>query len=325
MAKQAKTALASILDKVNQIGTVSGGDVQSSIDNLDHAPSEKKYISDQKRNFYSPETVIEIDPSLLKNWEYHDRTPEELGDLDNLAAELKSVGQIHPCIARPCVDDSVYQYEVIVGERRWRAAKIAGIKLKIIVKPLNDHNAALCQAIENSNRKDLSEYAKGMSYALLVEKGVVTQKELQTTLKLSQSSIRNLLSYARIKPEITKAIENFTKVTSTTAYEITRLQEKGLQYITTLIDLSDKLRSGKVGYTKLQELVEERMNTTDSPASRATPVTTKNGRHIFTWRKDTNGQKSITFPKNIRNLINYNRLENMLMEEIQSQLGEIEK
>lgn len=320
-----KSALAKMIDEINEnIGPISGSEILNEISstNNDTHIASKNSILQRYQEIKDTETITEVDPILIKNWHYHDRLPEDYGDLDSFATELKEVGQVQPCIVRPCNEDG-YKFEVIVGERRWRAAKIAGIKLKVVVRELNDHDSALSQAVENSTRKNISEYARGISYANLVEKDVITQKDLQATLKLSQSSIRNLLSYSKIHADITKAIGSLVKVSPATAYEITRLQSKGKEYIAALIELSNKVKSGTLGHTKLEALIEEKITKKTSHEERAIPVT-KNGRHIFTWRKDSNGHKSIAFPRMIRELINYDAIEKKLIEEIHTQLSTIE-
>lgn len=309
MGVKSKTALATLLDKVNQIGTLDGAEVSSSAGN--------------SQSIDEFGALIHIDPNLICNWKFHDRPDQELGDLTSFAEELKAMGQIHPCLIRPIHSTSQFQYEVIIGERRWRAAKIAGIKLKAIVTNCNDHDAALLQAMENSNRKDLSWYAKGMSYSSLVNQDIISQKDLQISLKLSQSSIRNLLSYSKINEKIKFAIGDMTNIAPATAYEICRLQEKGENYIDAIISIAEKLSSGKIGHTKMNELVDKTINSHKSNS--AIPISTESGHHLFTWRQDSNGNTMITFPKDIRKILSIGRtrLENVIVKELQEQLNEI--
>src|ERR1700677_454973 len=98
----------------------------------------------------SIEAIIKIDPIQIMNWENNDRPENELGDIDAFAKELAEVGQQVPCIVRKKDD----KYELIAGERRWRAALKARILLKVIVQNLTDQEATICQIAENTNRKD---------------------------------------------------------------------------------------------------------------------------------------------------------------------------
>ena len=81
-----------------------------------------------------------------------------------MAEEFLSIGQQIPCIVRKITDSVDFQYELIAGERRWRAAQKANVLLKVLIRNLSDNEAALVQISENSNRSALSDYAKGMSY-----------------------------------------------------------------------------------------------------------------------------------------------------------------
>lgn len=114
------------------------------------------------------ETILQIDPQDAQNWQFNDRPSNELGDIESLAEEFKQIGQQLPCIARPSRDPQ-YKYEIIAGELRWHAAKLAEVKLKIIVRELTDTEAAIVQTSENLKRKSLSDYASGVSYAKLTE------------------------------------------------------------------------------------------------------------------------------------------------------------
>ena len=169
----------------------------------------------------STETIISIEPSEISRWSLKDRPENELGDISELARTFKEVGQQVPCIIRPAPDKN--GYELIVGERRWHAAKEAGVKLKAILKNLSDHEAGLIQAIENEQRHGLSDYAKGMSYYRMIEKGILKQKDLIDKLNMSQQQVSRLLSFSKIPPEITYALEDMTKISSRTSEEIVRL------------------------------------------------------------------------------------------------------
>jgi ParB family transcriptional regulator, chromosome partitioning protein len=268
----------------------------------------------------SNQTVHEIDPSLVTNWKFHDRPTQELGNLETFAQELKAVGQQQPCIVRPIVGNSNFKYEVIAGERRWRASLLAKIKLKVIVTELSDNDAALVQASENSNRKDLSEYARGISYSKLIEQGLLSRTDLQTKLNISKSSVRDLLSFSRITKEVLDNIHDKTKLTANLAYEMTRIQENGPDYIAALIKLAPKLSGQKIGVRKLHLLLDKLIALNSSRVVNASEVTTHDGRHIFTWRSDTNGHRSIAFPKGIRSIIDFSELESCIKENIEDQL-----
>ena len=204
----------------------------------------------------SENLVILVEPSQICNWKYHDRPLTELGDIDEFAAELKNNGQLQPCIVRPLSNNNEYKFELIVGERRWRAAKKANIQLKVLIKELNDHDAAIAQANENSQRKDSSEFAKGMSYAKLINDKVLSQADLTETLKVSQAEVSRLLSFSKIPQIVWDAIEDKSKISARTAAEIRSLCNKGDRYIEAIVKLAKEIERGKLG----EKLLKRELN-----------------------------------------------------------------
>jgi ParB family chromosome partitioning protein len=267
------------------------------------------------------ETILKVDPNICINWKYHDRPAFEVGDIAELAADIKANGQSQPAVARLIINPSSEAiYEIIAGERRMLAAKSAGIKLDIVVRNMTDKEAALCQLSENDQRKNLSDYAKGISYSKLIQDKIITAKELEIKLNKSQGYIRTLLSFARISQEVSEAIGDMSKITARSAYEIARWEEKGEEYKAALIAIAPKLRTGAVGEKKLEAYINEFLNKSHQPLKSAVEIKLRDGRHIFTWRNDSNGHRSIGFPKDIRELIQYEELEQAIITNIEHQL-----
>jgi len=278
--------------------------------------SQKLAIEGEKTN--DSLQILEIDPYDIKRWTEKDRPENELGNVEDLAENFKAIGQQVPCIVRP-ISDPDYKYELIVGECRWHAAKIAQYKLKVIVKKLDDRMACLVQAVENEKRQDLSDFAKGMSYATKIEKGLIKQKDLTDILKISRQQVSRLLSYKRIPPVLFDAIGDFRKVSAYTAEEIYRLSQKGESYMNAIISLSEKIRLGKVGWQRIKKEVEENANSNNSDKILNRKVLSKDGRHLFTWRHDNNNAPSIHFPKNIIELFNKDIIN---LDEVSDELKE---
>jgi len=290
------------VSKVHRSGAL-GAMLAGELPTLHNVKKQKEAIHIEKSSAVNNEQYAEIDPNAIRNWSLNDRPESELGDLETFAKELKEVGQQQPCIIRPIFDDK-YQYEVIAGERRWRAAKLASIKLKVIIRQLDDHEAAIAQAAENANRKDLSDYAKGMSYAKLIEQDVLSQSELVSKLGITQSQVSRLLAFAKIPHEINQAIVDYSKVSARVAAEIRSLANKGEAYVKALIQLAPKIASGKLGGEKLISLVEKlTAETLSQPTSKTIKIQGKNGRHCFTWKIDNKNQFSISFSKDLNNVL----------------------
>jgi ParB family chromosome partitioning protein len=256
------------------------------------AMTQSSYSTDSNFVDFCTDKIIEISPKLLQNWKYSDRPAFELGDIEDLATDLKTTGQLQPCIVRATENSSEFPYELIVGERRWRASLIANINLKVIVKKINDQEAALLQISENQNRKNLSDYAKGMNYHNLVTSNILTQGELAQKLGKSKQYVSSLLSYARIPQMIRDAIGDMSKVSYRTAEEICRLSNKGQEYIDLILEVSDKLRSGKFGQDNLNRYVNA---SSRSPKMEKTKFYSRSGNLLFTIKEQNKEICSITF------------------------------
>lgn len=267
------------------------------------------------------DSIVLLEPKQISNWVHHDRPASELGNIDEFALELKNNGQLQPCIVRPLKNDTKFRFELIVGERRWRAAQKANIKLKVIIQNLTDHEAAIAQANENSQRKDLSDYAKGISYAKLINDKILNQKDLISSLKISQSDVSRLLSFSKVPKIIWDTIEDKSKISARTAAEIRSLSNKGSQYIDAILKVASDIETGKLGEKLLKRKIENILSAKRTGVSDFKEVKTANGRHIFTWRRDSNNHISISFPKDVRSIIDRNEVENILKQTIEKQLN----
>ena len=247
------------------------------------------------------ENVIKLlNPDDVINWCLSDRPSNELGDIDSLAADLLNVGQQQPCIVRinPKIAN---KYELIVGERRWRAAKKANIPLKAVVKILSDSEAALIQSAENDNRVDLSDYAKGISFSRLINSEVIKQSDLVEKLGKSKQYVSALLSFSKIPPEIIAAIGDMSKISARTAEEIKQLSSKGETYIKAIIDFSAKLRSGRAGQKSLKNFVFNHIESKSSSINNKTYSC--KGKDFFTVNRTKVNDIKMIMSKEINNFL----------------------
>ena len=270
------------------------------------------------RNITSNE-IIDMNPEKIIPWKYKDRPPNELGDIDLLAKKLLEIGQQQPCIVRAHKEKKSY-YELIAGERRWRACIKANINLKVIVKNLTDSEASLVQEEENSSTP-LSEYARGVSYHRLISDHILKQKDLIEKLGISKQKLSRLLSYLEIPLDVRSAISDMSKVSSGTAEKIKQLCNKGEDYKNSIIELADKIREGKIGHEKLDLLVNKKINSSF--------YTTQNKSYLIKGRfllkvKESNSGVTIRISNFLINsLKNESLSENLLLNKINEVLKDV--
>lgn len=323
----AKHAYRGTMKALQELGLKKGGhietvdDVAAQIKNTTETHSQQTAFTPMIHN---SSLILSIDPNKIKNWDLHDRPENELGDIETLAKDLEENGQAQPCIVRAYTKDPGYTYELIVGERRWRAAKLRKLQLRVVVEEISDQQAAIYQIAENSHRKDLSDYAKGMNYYKLTESGVISQKELEKALGKNKIEISRLLSFGSIPQQIWDALGDTTKISARTASEIRANIKKSERHLAAIMQLAPRLRTGKLGATNLAKEVDRIISGESELHNTSTEIRTSSGRHLFTWRKDSNSNLSIGFPRDIRKYINRDALEKAIKTEIENQIANID-
>jgi ParB family chromosome partitioning protein len=124
--------------------------------------------------------------------------PEELKEL---AASIKEKGIIQPILVRKLEGSD--QYQLIAGERRWRAAQIAGHKeVPAIIKDLDTRNVLEVALIENIQRQDLNPVEECEAYVLLARKYNLTQAEIADRVGKDRATVANVMRIAQLSPDV---------------------------------------------------------------------------------------------------------------------------
>lgn len=135
----------------------------------------------------------QIDVNLLKRGNYQPRRFIHEEDLQELAASIKKHGVMQPIVIRP-IEDDVHSYEIIAGERRWRAAQIAGLtQIPAIIRDLTDQVAIALALIENIQRQDLNPIDQAMALQRFHEEFGLSHQEIAETVGKARTTVSNLL------------------------------------------------------------------------------------------------------------------------------------
>lgn len=125
--------------------------------------------------------------------------------LEELADSIRQHGIIQPLVVRRVED----KFEIIAGERRYKAATIAGLtKVPAIIADIDDNKSAEVAIVENVQRRDLTAIEEARSYKNLLDKGYLTQSELAKKMGLSQSAIANKLRLLNLDEKVQEALLN---------------------------------------------------------------------------------------------------------------------
>lgn len=167
-------------------------------ENLDLEGIEKKIYESTPK-----EEIVEIDISELRPNPYQPRKEFDPEKLTELAVSIKEHGIIQPII----VKKSVKGYEIIAGERRYRASKLAGLdKVPAIVRPFTDEQMAEISLLENIQRENLNPIEEALAYKQLLEKSHMTHENLSTKVGKSRSYITNVIGLLRLPSEVQKLV-----------------------------------------------------------------------------------------------------------------------
>jgi len=126
----------------------------------------------------------------------------EMGDLDELVASVREKGVLEPLLVRPSAERPGY-WMIIAGERRWRAARAAGLReVPCIELEVDDRAVAEIALIENLQRKDLTPWEEADGLSALCERFGYTHEEVARKVGKSRSTVTEALSIASLPPEI---------------------------------------------------------------------------------------------------------------------------
>ncbi|AUX87708.1 ParB/RepB/Spo0J family partition protein [Acinetobacter tandoii] len=135
----------------------------------------------------------QIDVNLLRRGEYQPRRFIQENDLQELAASIKKHGVMQPIVIRPIADEE-YPYEIIAGERRWRAAQLAGLtEIPALVRDLNDQVAIALALIENIQRQDLNPIDQALALQRFHDEFGLSHQEIADTVGKARTTVSNLL------------------------------------------------------------------------------------------------------------------------------------
>jgi ParB family chromosome partitioning protein len=154
----------------------------------------------QSENSPSLPNILPV--SKLQAGKYQPRTRMDEGALAELAESIRAQGIMQPILVRP-IDASKGRYEIIAGERRFRAAQIAGLtEVPVLVREVADEHAAAMALIENIQREDLNPLEEAQGVKRLLDEFGLTHEQAASAIGRSRSATSNLLRLINLAPTL---------------------------------------------------------------------------------------------------------------------------
>lgn len=157
------------------------------------------------------EELAKLPLDLLQRGRYQPRVDMRPESLEELASSIRAQGVIQPIVVRPVGTPGVAEsqrYEIIAGERRWRAAQIAGIaEIPAVIRRVPDETAIAVALIENIQRENLNALEEARALDRLIREFEVTHQEAADAIGRSRAAVSNLLRLLELAPEVCELLE----------------------------------------------------------------------------------------------------------------------
>jgi ParB family chromosome partitioning protein len=153
----------------------------------------------------------------LQPGKYQPRKDMDPAKLDELAASIQAQGVIQPILVRELAPD---QYEIVAGERRWRASQLAGLaEVPVVLRELDDRTVIAMALIENIQREDLNPLEEAQALQRLIDEFALTHAEAAAAVGRSRAAVSNLLRLLDLPPAIRALLTLSPELASKLAYE----------------------------------------------------------------------------------------------------------
>ena len=223
---------------------------------------------------------LNIDDVLPNRFQPRIKFNEEA--INDLSKSIKEHGVIQPIVVRPMGD----KYEIIAGERRYKASCMAGLQtIPAIITDLNDKDSAEVALIENVQRENLTPIEEAISYKKILDMGYITQDSLALKLGKTQSTIANKLRLLNLDDEVQEALLK-EKISERHARSLLRLQDKEQQR-----NMLNKIISERLPVRRTDEEIDKILNS-ESKNTNEQPIQENNK----VEEKEPTQNKFINFP-----------------------------
>lgn len=204
---------------------------------------EQEIVSSAKSN-----DIVEVPLSEIRSNPYQPRQSFDETTLQELADSIKEYGIVQPII----VKKSIKGYELIAGERRTKAAEIAGLEtIPAIIKEFDDNEMMEIALIENIQREDLNPIDEAKAYENIIKLSNITQEEFAKKFGKSRSYVTNMLGLLKL-PNATKKLVEKNKISMGHARALSKISDENL-----VNELADRIINENMNVRELERIISE--------------------------------------------------------------------
>ena len=151
----------------------------------------------------------QIPVELLQRGQYQPRVDMRQDTLEDLANSIRSQGVVQPIVARPIKGNGTQRYEIVAGERRWRAAQMAGLQeIPAVIRDVPDDAAIAMALIENIQRENLNPLEEARALDRLIREFDLTHQAAAEAVGRSRASVSNLLRLLELNDKVSALLES---------------------------------------------------------------------------------------------------------------------
>ncbi|MBK8508150.1 MAG: ParB/RepB/Spo0J family partition protein [Candidatus Competibacteraceae bacterium] len=167
----------------------------------------KKEVVTQAGRSDNRHLIVQLSPDRLHRGRFQPRIPNNDDALDELAASIRELGILEPLIVRP-LENTSDDYEILAGDRRWRAAQKAGLNLiPVVVHEVDDRTAAVIALVENLQREDLNPMEEAGALRSLMKNFDLTQAQVSELVGKSESTVSKVIGLLKLPDPVQQLLQ----------------------------------------------------------------------------------------------------------------------
>lgn len=225
------------------------GGLGKGLDSLIPEMDEEVVFELQEKKSSNPETILKINEVEPNRSQPRKNFDEDA--IEELAASIKQYGILQPILVQKRKD----YYEIIAGERRWRAAKLAGLKeVPVVIKDYTDQEIVEISLIENIQREDLNPIEEALAYKRLLNEFNLKQDEVAERVSKSRVAVTNSIRLLKLSDKVQQMLID-EMISSGHARCLLAIEDEDLQY-----SIANKIFDEKLSVRDTEKLVKSLLN-----------------------------------------------------------------